>query len=63
MKDDAVMEEVYDNRRKLSGQHGNDATRYIRAIRDEVAIAAAKGMSYVDYCLSLIEGKAATAVV
>lgn len=63
MKDDAVMEEVYDNRRKLSSQHGNDATRYIRAIRDEVAVAAAKGVSYVDYCLSLIDGRAASAVV
>ena len=63
MKDDAVMEEVYANRRELSGQHGNDAMRYIRTIRDEVATAAAKGMSYVDYCLSLIDGKSTAAAV
>lgn len=56
MKDDAIMEEVYDNRRKLSSLHGNDASRYIQAIRDEVATAAAKGMSYVDYCLAALNG-------
>lgn len=57
MKDDEIMKEVYDNRRKLSSLHGNDASRYIQAIRDEVATAAAKGISYVDYCLTMLKGR------
>ena len=54
---DPIMEEVYATRRKISMQFGNDPSRYIAAIREEIARAKSLGMTYREYCLAQLEDK------
>ena len=54
---DAVIKEVYASHQAISTQHGDNSRRYIAALRKEVAMAAAKGISYVDYCLFVLNGQ------
>lgn len=53
---DPIMGEVYAKRRKFSERYGNDPSRYISAIREELAKAKALGMTYGEYCLAEVEG-------
>lgn len=53
---DPIMDEVYATRRKISKRYGNDPSRYIAAIHEELASAKALGMTYGEYCLAEVEG-------
>ena len=50
--EDAVMDEVYANRREISMRFGNDPKRYIACIRDMKRRAKEAGVSFLKYCKS-----------
>lgn len=52
---DPILDEVISTRRKISARHGNDPSRYIAAIREKANEAKSRGMSYLEYCLSLLD--------
>ena len=55
---DPIMDEVFSTRRKISARYGNDPSRYIAAIREKATKAKSLGMSYLEYCLSLLDSPA-----
>ena len=52
---DPIMDEVVSTRRKISARYGNDPSLYIAALREKAAKAKSLGMSYLEYCLSVLD--------
>ena len=53
-EDDPIMDEVYTVRHEISSRFGNDPKRYIESIREMKRRASATGLSFLEYCRSIV---------
>ena len=53
-EEDPIMDEVYAVRHEISSRFGNDPKRYIESIREMKRRAGEAGLSFLEYCRSIV---------